>query len=73
MNEIILETKALPEPLYRRIRSDRVRVHEENGSIVLTPVIGNEESTDLWGLLPDGAFTTEKYLVQKRSEKELEP
>ena len=34
----ILSVKTLPEPLYRRFRSDRVRVHEENGVVTLTPV-----------------------------------
>ena len=68
----ILNVKTLPEPLYRRFRSDRVRVHEENGVVTLTPV-DNAEPADLWGLLPDGKFTTEKYLAQKRADKDLEP
>ena len=68
----ILSVKTLPEPLIRRFHSDRVRVHEENGVVILTPVV-NAEPTDLWGLLPDGKFTTEKYLAQKRQDKDLEP
>ena len=34
----ILSVKTLPETLHRRFRSDRVRVHEENGVVTLTPV-----------------------------------
>ncbi|MCL2703822.1 MAG: hypothetical protein FWE91_09480 [Defluviitaleaceae bacterium] len=72
MSELILVTKTLPEPLYRRIRSDKVRVREEDGNIILTPVFNTDEPADLWGLLPDSKFTTEKYLAQKRRDKELE-
>jgi len=32
---IIIHTKTLPESLVRRIKCERVSVHEENGSIVL--------------------------------------
>jgi len=71
MEDMILNVDTLPKPLHRRIRSDRVRVHEENGTFILTPV-PKSETTNLWGLLPDGKFTTEKYLAQKRQDKELE-
>ena len=44
MEEIILNVNTLPEPLYRRFRSDRVRVHEEgNGSVTLTPIQESRE------------------------------
>jgi hypothetical protein len=72
VSEIILSTRTLPEPIYRRIRTDKVRVHEENGNIILTPIFNTEEPADLWGLLSDGKFTTDKYFVQKRLDKELE-
>ena len=38
MEEMIMNVNTLPEPLYRRFRSDRIRVHEENGVVMLTPV-----------------------------------
>lgn len=43
MDDMILNVSTLPEPLHRRFRSDRVRVHEENGVIMLTPVDAVEE------------------------------
>ena len=70
MENMILSVSTLPEALHRRIRSDRVRVHEENGTIVLTP-ISKADDIDLWGLLPEGKFTTEKYLAEKAQEKEI--
>ena len=72
MDDVVLNVSTLPEPLHRRSRSDKVRVHEVDGVITLTPVT-SAETSDLWGMLPDGKFTTEKYLAQKRLDKELEP
>ena len=37
MNDLILNTSTLPEPLPRMIRSDKVRVHETDGVITMTP------------------------------------
>jgi virulence-associated protein VagC len=72
MQELMLNTNTLPDTLHSRIRADRVSVREENGTIILTPVT-KSQTTNLWGLLPDDKFTSEKYLAQKRQDKELEP
>ena len=71
MEELIINVSTLPEQLNRRFRSERVRVREDNGSVILTPVI-NKESTDLWGLLPSDKFTTADYLTQKKQDKDME-
>ena len=42
MDEMILNVNTLPYPLHRRIRSDRVRIREENGVFMLTPMAGAE-------------------------------
>jgi virulence-associated protein VagC len=68
--EEMISVNTLPESLHRRIPSDKVRVHEKNGIITLTPV---PKPTSLWGLLSDGKFTTKEYFEQKRQDKELEP
>ena len=39
MDDMILNVNTLPDILHRRIRSDRVRVHEENGVFMLTPMV----------------------------------
>ena len=44
MDEMILSVSTLPEPLHRRIRSPKVRVREENGEIILTPIFNIEAS-----------------------------
>ncbi|MCL2279545.1 MAG: hypothetical protein FWC20_09095 [Oscillospiraceae bacterium] len=71
MQDLILSVDALPDTLHKRIGSEKVRVHEENGAIILTPV-PKSESTILWGLLQGNKFTTEQYLAQKKQDKELE-
>lgn len=71
MEDSILNVNTLPESLHRRLRCDKVRVHEENGTVILTPIT-DIKPTELWGLLPEGLFTSEKYLAQKRRDKELE-
>ena len=38
MSDLILNASTLPEPLPRMIRSDKVRVHETDGVITMTPV-----------------------------------
>ena len=71
MSDTTINVRTLPEILRRRIRSNRVRISEDNGSVILTPV-ATTEPKNLLGLLPDGRFTTEKYLAQKKADKELE-
>jgi len=71
MDEMIINVSTLPEQLHRRFRSERVRIREDNGSVILTPVI-SKESTDLWGLLPSDKFTTADYLTQKKQDKDME-
>ena len=45
MNDLVFNVSALPEPLPRMIRSDKVRVHETDGVITLTPVKGADCSS----------------------------
>ena len=78
MMDEILSVNTLPEPLHRRFRSDRVRVHEENGVVMLTPV--QEPSKDatwpalnrLRAKISDGKLSTERYVAQKQIDKVLE-
>ena len=77
MNDMVLSVNTLPEPLYRRFRSDRVRVHEENGVVMLTPI--HDSHQDAWmaleqlrDMLSDGRMSTESYVAQKQLDKELE-
>jgi hypothetical protein len=73
MNELILNTNSLPEPLSQMITTSRVKVHQADGVINLLPI---DESTDsinkLFGMFSDGKMSIDKYLEEKATEKALE-
>ena len=71
MNDLILNTSVLPEPLLRMIRTDKVRVRETDGVITMMPV--EDVSCPLLGLLADYEdYTLDSFLKRKHAEKGLE-
>ena len=73
MSDMVLDVQTLPEIIFSRISSEKVRIHEENGSIILTPVIEKKQNFDvLFGMFSDGRISTEEYMKEKQIEKELE-
>jgi len=39
MSDMVLDVQTLPEVIFSRISNGKVNFHEDNGSIILTPVI----------------------------------
>ena len=72
MNEILLNTSTLPEPLFRLIRTKKVRVNEADGVVILIPVIEEKSDCPLLGIAADCGFTVAEFLARKREDKELE-
>ena len=72
MSEFELNTNTLPEPLFRIIRTEKVKVKEVNGSIVLTPVADSRKGCPLRGLCADGKISSYAFMERKQGEKELE-
>jgi virulence-associated protein VagC len=73
MSDMVLDIQTLPEMIFSRISAEKVRVHEENGSLILTPVIEKKQNFDvLFGMFSDGRISTEEYMKEKQIEKELE-
>ncbi|MDR0730231.1 MAG: hypothetical protein LBF63_01085 [Treponema sp.] len=73
MSDMILDVQTLPETIFSRIHTKKVRIHEENGSIILTPIIEKKQNFDvLFGMFSDGKISTEEYMKEKQIEKELE-
>jgi hypothetical protein len=70
MEAIVLNVESLPSPIREKIHTPKVSVQEHDGGIFLMPMKDTE--TELWGLLSDGKLTTEKFMEQKRGDKELE-
>jgi hypothetical protein len=38
MSDMVLDINMVPETIFSRIKTEKVKFHEENGSILLTPV-----------------------------------
>ena len=73
MNEIILKTNTLPEPLFRLIRTEKVTVNEANGVISLTPVKDKKSSCPLRGIAIDSNLTVDSFLALTHDETEMRP
>ena len=73
MTDTVLDVQTLPEMIISKISSKKVRVHEENGSITLTPITEKRQNFDiLFGMFSDGKISSEEYMKEKQIEKELE-
>ena len=72
MNEIVIQTNTLPEPLYRLIRTDKVKVNETNGVINLIPIMENSGDCPLRGLAADSELTVDKFLLLTHDEKDID-
>jgi len=73
MSDMVLDVQTLPEMIFSRISTGKVNFHEENGSIILTPVIEKKRNFDvLFGMFSDGKISSEEYMKEKQLEKELE-
>ena len=73
MADMVLDVQTLTKEVFSRIHTKKVRIYEENGSIILTPVIEQKQNFDvLFGMFSDGKISTEEYIKEKQIEKELE-
>ena len=68
-----MDVQTLPESIFSKIPTKKVKVYEENGTITLTPF--PEEKTcfeHLIGMLSDGKISIDDFLQEKQHDKELE-
>jgi len=73
MSDMVLDIKMIPEAIFSHIKTEKVKFHEENGTLVLTPLIVKEKTYDhLIGMFSDGKLSIDGYLKEKQLEKELE-
>jgi hypothetical protein len=71
MTEIVLNTNTLPEPLFRLIRTEKVKVNETNGIISLIPIAESGNDCPLRGLAADSGLTVDKFLAMTHDEAEI--
>jgi phosphatidylserine decarboxylase len=73
MSDMILDANILPEPLFRLVDTDKVRVRKTDGVITMSPVTEDINAIDeLYGSLAGGNLTVDKFLKWTREDKELE-
>jgi hypothetical protein len=71
--DIVLDIQALPETIFSRIHTPKVKVHEENGIITLIPVKMERTNIDRFiGMFSDGKLSSKKFIQNKEHEKDLE-
>ncbi len=71
MTELILNARTLPEPLFKLIRTEKVKVNEANGVINLIPIIESEADCPLLGLTSDSGLTVDKFIAMTHDEAEM--
>ena len=62
----------LPEPIFSYINSEKIRIFEENGNIILSPFDKRPNVNELFGMFNDGKLSSEDFIKQKSSEMEIE-
>jgi hypothetical protein len=72
MESMIIDRKILPEPIFSYIHSEKIKIFEENGNIILAPVKRKPDVNDLFGMFNDGKLSSEDFIKQKAVEKAME-
>jgi len=72
VTEIVIDTRTLPEPIMRMIHTKKVKVRENRGDFVITPVREESVECPLLGMFADGKISADKFMARKQAEKELE-
>ena len=72
MESIIIDRQILPEPIFSYVHSEKIRIFEENGNIVLSPIRKKPNIDELFGMFSDGKLSSEEFIRQKVTEKEME-
>jgi hypothetical protein len=71
VTELILNARTLPEPLFKLIRTEKVKVNETNGIINLIPVMESQNGCPFLGIAADSGLTVEKFLAMTHDETEM--
>jgi hypothetical protein len=69
---MVIDRQILPEPIFSYINSEKIKIFEENGNIVLSPININPNVNELFGMFSDGKLSSEDFMREKVIEKEME-
>jgi hypothetical protein len=69
VESIIINREMLFETLSSYIHSEKIRLIEENGNLILSPVTGKPEARELFGMFNDGKLSSDDFLKQRAIEE----
>jgi len=72
MQSMVIDRQILPEPIISNIHSEKIRIFEEDGNIVLSPIKNKPNVNELFGMFKDGKLSSEDFIKEKAFEKEIE-
>jgi len=69
---MVIDRQILPEPIISYIHSEKIRMFEEDGNIVLSPLEDDPDLDDIFGVLSDGKLSSADFIKEKAAEMEME-
>jgi len=72
MESLVIDRNMLPEPILSYIQSEKIRISEENGNVILSPIKSKPNIDELFGIFNDGKMSSNDFIKQKAIEKEME-
>ena len=72
MLEAVIERQKFPEPIFSYINSEKIRVFEDNGNIILSPLNNKPDVNELFGMFNDGKLSSDEFIKEKIIEKGME-
>jgi hypothetical protein len=72
MQSIVIDRQILPEPISSYIHSEKIKVFEEDGNIVLAPLKASPNVNELYGMFNDGKLSSEDFIKEKALEEAME-
>jgi len=72
MLEAVIDRQLLPEPIFSQINSEKIRIFEENGNIILSPFTKKPNINELFGMFNDGKLSSEDFIKEKSTEIAIE-
>jgi hypothetical protein len=72
MEPLVIDRNILPEPIFSYIQSEKIRISEENGNVILSPIKNRPNVNELFGMFSDGKLSSKDFIKQKTLEKEME-
>jgi hypothetical protein len=72
MQSVVLDRQILPEPIISYIHTEKIRMFEDGGNIVLSPLENKPNVNELFGMFSDGRLSSDDFIKEKAFEKEME-